>query len=231
MSALRLREEWLREVALAMVPHVEKAAGKKMPPFRVSCGFPSKGGVKSAKGWTRGQCWAPEVSGDGHAEIFINPGLGEAALVGAILCHELMHACAGLAAGHGPVFQAAMRKLGHEKPFTSANPTPEYHEWAQPIIDAAGKYPHAELRVGYELSPGEMALLLAGLPKGVDPLAPIGSPKKQVARMVKCKCPKCGYVVRTARKWLEQIGPPHCPDHGAMESGGEPLSPITAMEP
>lgn len=26
----------------------------------------------------------------------------------------------------------------------------------------------------------------------------------------------CAYTVRLTRKWLEDVGPPHCPDHGEM---------------
>jgi hypothetical protein len=33
--------------------------------------------------------------------------------------------------------------------------------------------------------------------------------KKQTTRMVKCQCDKCGYVVRTSRRWLT-IGRPRC---------------------
>lgn len=41
-------------------------------------------------------------------------------------------------------------------------------------------------------------------------------PRKQANRHVKCACLTCGYVARTARKWLDQVGPPHCPQHGPM---------------
>lgn len=40
---------------------------------------------------------------------------------------------------------------------------------------------------------------------------------KQSARLIKCVCPECGYIARTTRKWLDERGPPHCPDHGPME--------------
>lgn len=45
-------------------------------------------------------------------------------------------------------------------------------------------------------------------------------PKKQSARMMKCECTECGYLVRTAKKWLDEKGPPHCPDHGCMKADG-----------
>jgi hypothetical protein len=59
------------------------------------------------------------------------------------------------------------------------------------------------------------ALTLGEYPHAaMDPDAKNGR-KKQSTRMIKCECPACGYVVRTARKWLE-IGPPKCPKHGDL---------------
>jgi hypothetical protein len=34
--------------------------------------------------------------------------------------------------------------------------------------------------------------------------------------MIKCECETCGYIVRTARRWIEEMGAPHCPAHGPM---------------
>lgn len=39
---------------------------------------------------------------------------------------------------------------------------------------------------------------------------------KAGTRMLKCECPKCGYVVRTTQKWVD-IGLPQCPDGDEME--------------
>lgn len=66
-----------------------------------------------------------------------------------------------------------------------------------PILDAAGPLPHARLDTA-----GEMT-----------------APKKQTTRLLKCECAECGYTVRTARKWLEQVGAPLCPieGHGPMQ--------------
>lgn len=40
--------------------------------------------------------------------------------------------------------------------------------------------------------------------------------KKDHARMLKCECPKCGYIARTSRRWIRDVGTPCCPDHGSM---------------
>ena len=34
--------------------------------------------------------------------------------------------------------------------------------------------------------------------------------KLLATRLVKCECRKCGYVVRTARKWIALFGVPRC---------------------
>lgn len=39
-------------------------------------------------------------------------------------------------------------------------------------------------------------------------------------RNIKLCCPRCGYVARTTRKWLEAMGPAHCPVHGVMAVEG-----------
>ncbi|CAA7614392.1 hypothetical protein MTBLM5_130061 [Magnetospirillum sp. LM-5] len=46
------------------------------------------------------------------------------------------------------------------------------------------------------------------------------SGKPDYNRNVKLACRCCGYIARTSRKWLDQAGPPHCPDHGPMEVVG-----------
>lgn len=189
MSDLKLREDWLRKLGVAMAPHIEKACGKALPKWRVSCGFPSSGGRKGGKKWTRGECWDARASADEHAEIFINPGIDDADTVAAILAHELIHACLGAEAGHKRPFQIAAAKIGHEKPFTSANPTDAFWAWARALVSAAGDYPHKELRTA----------------------RPIGAKKTQKGRNLKAHCEACGYTVRLARKWIEEAGAPICP--------------------
>jgi hypothetical protein len=36
--------------------------------------------------------------------------------------------------------------------------------------------------------------------------------KKQTTFLIKCHCEKCGYTVRTTARWLDQFGPPICPN-------------------
>ena len=67
-------------------------------------------------------------------------------------------------------------------------------EW----LEGGVPYPHSKLNVTLETKP-------------------------QTTRMIKCECATCGFVVRTTRKWLDEVGAPHCPNDGEMEvdGGGE----------
>jgi hypothetical protein len=83
-------------------------------------------------------------------------------------------------------------KLGLEGKMTATIEGDAFKRLAQPILDAIGPYPRAELH------------------------AMTNGRKKQVARLIKRECPECGYVARVARQWLDDRGAPHCPTHGEM---------------
>jgi hypothetical protein len=185
---VQVREAWLLALAVEFMREIEDRCGLTFPPVRVTCGFPSKGGEMGRSTRVRGQCWSAEASEDRHAEIFISPVEAEAETVAAILAHELVHAALP-DAGHGKTFSKAMKALGHVKPFTTATPTDDFWEWVRPLLADAGPYPHA--------------MLVA--------MRPVAAPKKQANRMIKLCCPDCGYTVRTARKWIVEVGLPICP--------------------
>jgi len=195
MTITKTREEWLLNAARLIVPIIEGRAGVKFPPYRVSCSFPDKGGTK-AKGRVVGQCWSASASADGHAEILISPVDADAGEVIETLAHELIHAALPKA-GHGKPFSQAAKAIGFTKPWTSTPTTPEFWEWAKPIMESLPPYPHAKLNA----------------------VRAVAAPKPQKNRQIKCECGQCGYVARTSRKWLELSGPPICPTegHGQMQ--------------
>ena len=192
VPAIKLREDWLNQLAKAFMAHITATTDLTFPPVRVTCGFPSRGGEMGGKTRVRGQCWSADASEDKHAEIFISPVEADAETVAAILCHEVVHAALP-DAGHGKPFQRTMKALGQVAPYTSAIPTDEFWAWVRPLLAEVGDYPHA--------------VLLA--------MRPVAAPKKQVARMLKCTCMEddCGFTVRSARKWLKEVGFPICPKH------------------
>lgn len=191
--SIMIREQWLLKLAKLMAPFIEKRTGQPMPLYRVTCGFPSSGGMKGRKTRVRGQCWSAEASKDNHAEIFISPVEDEVDVVTAILAHEMIHATLPKA-GHSRTFQRSARLIGHKAPFTTATPTEEFWSWVRPLLAQLPEYPHGRLNA----------------------VAPVAARRPQKNRQIKCVCVKCGYIARASRSWIERTGPPHCPAHGAM---------------
>lgn len=155
-----------------------------LPPVRLGVGFTSKG----ARSKRVGECWTTKASDDGTAEIFIHPQMVEPLDVAAVVAHELIHAAIGHEAKHGPLFKRVAIGLGLEGKMTATEPGPLFVERVTPILAELGPYPHAALKFQGEASTGP----------------------KQTTRLLKVAC-TCGYTVRMARKWLDEVGPPTCP--------------------
>ena len=184
------RETWLNQIAVALLPTF-KGHGYEIPKVRLAVGFPSTG----RKGRRIGECWDSTASKDGVFEIMIRPDQDDPVEVAQILTHELCHAAVGIPAGHGPLFRKVARAMLLEGRLTATVAGAAFKAFIAPILDAVGPLPHKRLNLG-------------GVGTG---------PKKQSARMIKCTCPECGYLVRTTQKWLDDVGAPHCPEHGAMD--------------
>lgn len=189
------REQWLLLASELIRPLLKERAGLELHSYRVTCGWPSKGGRGSRKR-VLGEAWHHTASSDGTAEVFITPLEDDPRRVLAILAHELIHTCLPAGTGHGAPFVAAARTLGFAAPFTQLNPTDELWAWADKIIAALPAYPHARILDGQAE----------------------GAPKKQGTRMIKATCERetpegelCGYTVRLTRKWIDEVGPPICP--------------------
>jgi hypothetical protein len=188
------REAWLHAVANGM-REAFKQHGYPIPEkVRLTCGFPSVRAV-AARNRRIGECWSSSNSADEHHEILISPVIADSMRVAGILCHELIHAAVGLDKGHKGPFRKLAIALGLEGKMTSTTEGPAFIRLATPILDAAGPYPHAGLAA---MSNGR---------------------KKQTTRLIKCECEECGYIARVAQKWLDDAGPPHCPQHGEMTAG------------
>ena len=177
------REDWLNEVA----KHLEKICLPQLAEktYRVSIGFPSTGRA----GKRIGECWGTASSKDGVNEIFVHPGLDDAAEVVAILAHELCHVVAGCEAGHGPAFRRVATGIGLVGKMTATAAGDALKSRIADILQAVGPLPHAALNAAVQA----------------------GGKKKQSTRMIKVACPDCGYTVRVTRKWLDAAGAPICP--------------------
>lgn len=185
------REQWLMS-AVELTKPLFESHGYKVPQIRVACGWPSKGGL-AAKKRTIGQCWPTTAASDAIGQIFISPFLGEPTDseqgVLATLVHEVCHAVVGCKEKHNKVFGKCARCVGLEGKLTATVAGDPLLEQMTKWAKILGPYPHGTLDRAQ--SPD----------------------KKQSTRLIKCECPECGYVCRTTRKWLEEVGAPWCPAH------------------
>jgi hypothetical protein len=85
---------------------------------------------------------------------------------------------------------------GNTGKLTATVPGERFVQVVTPILAEVGSFPHAPLD-------------WAGWRSG---------PKKQTGRLLKVECGECGLVVRQTRKWFEEVGPAHCPEHGGCKS-------------
>lgn len=182
------REAWL-QAAVEKVRPLFLGHGYKIPEVNISVGWPSSGGLGTKKK-TIGQCWFGSTTADGKPQLFISPLLDdvfEPQGVMATLIHEVCHVAAGPDAKHGPAFVKVARKMGLEGKPTATNADEVMVEKIKQIVADLGPFPHSKI------VPTE------------------NSPKKQGTRMKKCECGDCGYVARTVKKWIEEVGAPICP--------------------
>ena len=198
------RESFINALATGMLPLFHSNGATYPARVRYTCGWPSKGAGSRRK--ALGQCFDPSASKDNHFEISISPAVDDPMDVAHVLAHELCHACVGLDAGHKGAFRKLALAIGLEGKMTATTPSESFKQFAQPILDRLGPYPHAELDYS--------------------------SVKKQTTRMIKVECWYCrdasehgkGYTVRVSAKWLEAGGPPICPIHNHVMDIDAPIT-------
>jgi len=208
-NAFKHREAWLQELIAFLRPLFIPLGCSVPENMRITCGLPSRRAF--AKHPVIGECWSYTASRDGCFEIMISPRLDQPLPVANVTIHELIHATVGLECGHRGAFAAVARGLGLEGPLTATVPGDELRRRLAPILEALGPYPHAALVPGGWPADGR-----SERPAGRRPEYPSSGPPKQGTRLLKCQCANCGYVARVTRMWIEKIGRPHCPHHGAM---------------
>lgn len=190
MSAEANREQWLHQATEWFRPWFESAGAKIPQTVRVSVGFPSRGAV-SAKSRTLGQCWDATASADGVHQVFVSPVLEDTTRAAATLAHELVHAAVGTSEGHKGAFKRIAKAIGLEGKMKSTHAGEKLTAAIVAMAEEIGPFPHA-------------------------PLTPTVGVKKQSTRMVKAEC-ECGMVVRTTRKWIDEVGLPQCRCGGSFE--------------
>jgi len=186
-----LREEWLVQLAERLEIIFSKH-GATLPKYRVTCGFPSKGGLSKLR--TLGQCWSDRASADDTHELIISMTLDEPMRIAGVLAHEMVHASVGVQHGHKGPFRKLALAIGLTGKMTATEESEAFKQRLSPILAELGDYPHAKLDASNR--------------------------KKQSTRLIKTECPRCGYTARVARKWLD-VGAPVCPtDHVELEEPG-----------
>ena len=181
MTEHKTREAWFKAAAVAIEARVFKPAGYELPRVRIGCGWPTGNRAKAI-----GQCFGAESSDDKTYEIFISPKSYDPLVILGTITHELSHTIAGVKAAHKKPFIKIMRAIGMLAPFTQSVVSDDLRPVLDGIVTKLGPYPHAAL--GIKKKDGQ---------KG--------------SRLLKVECPRCGYVARVTRKWIEEVGPPVCP--------------------
>jgi hypothetical protein len=191
------RESWLRSATAGLRPYFASCGFPVPENIRFAIAFPSTG----RRGARIGECWHSSMSDDGNYEIIIRADIADPVEVVGVLVHELIHAALPADAGHGKLYRKAALKIGLEGKMRHALPNQLLRPRLVEIAESLGALPHARLNFerGRENRPADQ-------------------PKKQKARLLKaaCKGALCGYTVRITAKWVDDVGEPLCPRHGAM---------------
>jgi len=192
------RESWLRSASNELRPYFESVGYTLPNNIRFAIAFPSTG----RRGARIGECWHSDTSEDGNFEIIIRSDQADPLDVLGVLVHELVHVVVPIDAGHGKPYRDAALKIGLTGKMRQAMPGPLLHDRLKELAAQLGPLPHARLNID----------------RGRDNKGPADRPKKQGTRMLKAECAdeSCSFVVRVASTPAREIGPPHCPKHGAM---------------
>lgn len=186
------REVWLINLAERLNAVLFK--NNPLVNYRITCGWPS-GRALSAKNRTVGQCFDPACSDDKTTELIVSMCIDDPMRVADILAHEMVHGIVGTEHGHKGPFRKLALEIGLTGKMTATTAGEAFKQSVAPILESLGPYPHAKLDHTNR--------------------------KKQTTRLIKCECEECGYNVRITRKWLEEVGAPHCPIHGEMITSGQ----------
>jgi hypothetical protein len=196
------REAWMLAAITEMTPWFE-ALDVKVPPLRVSIGWP---GGRGSKAGVVGECWHPGAVTDHVPAIFVSPIQRDPKDILETILHEMVHGVGMV--DHQSKFAKVASKLGMIAPWTSTPSSPELIERLADLALKLGPFDHSAVNRGQGLL-------------GTDP----ERPPVQGTRMLKCVCEVCGYTARTTRMWLDLSGAPLCPAHNVqmVEASKSPI--------
>jgi len=175
------REQWLTSVGGLLNAQVFQPVGYEASDFRISVGFPIKGGRPTLSGKVSiGECHSPQSSADNKAQVFISPILCDPIKVIETVAHEMVHVIAGNECGHKGPFKRLAVSIGLTGKMTQTTAGPVLLEKIQAIINEMPEYPHGELTPD--------------------------TANRKGSRLVKIVCPACDNVARQARKTFDTYG-------------------------
>lgn len=179
------REQWLTRAASLLAPALRDAGAEVTVPVRLACGWPSRSPLSRSQRRI-GECWVPEASSDGVAEVFVSPLIDDTTQVLGVVAHELIHA-SGIN-GHRRDFARVATALDLEGKPTSTVAGEAFKRRFSGVLTKLGDYPHAKMTPGYREKP-------------------------QGTRLIKAVCPECTppYIVRLSQATINR-GLPICGD-------------------
>lgn len=182
----KTREEWLLAAVELFRPWFDVCRNPLPPKVYVSVGFAHNKAME-----TLGVCYK-DANIDKPSHVFISPTLNDDHQVLSTLLHELCHAVLPPEVQHGNEFAELAGSLGLTAPWRSTGTSDALLERIKEVSSKLGKYPHAQL-------------------------VPYQKPKQERKKSVlKVKCSECEYEARVNKKFLDEKGPPLCPDHNSM---------------
>ena len=202
------RESWLH-AATSELRSYFAGVGYPLPDkIRFAIAFTSTG----RRGNRKSESWHASSSADNTYEIFIRADIAAPVDVLAFLVKELVHTALPDGAGHGREFREAALKIGLLPPMREARPAPHLIERLEKLATQLGPLPHDQLRLTDEPL------------TAINPAAPfsraisLNGHRTQSSRLLRavCEAPACSFLVRVTAEKVREIGPPHCPKHGAM---------------
>lgn len=192
------REAWLTTAGQILMAELVAPHGAigEVPAWAVTCSFPTARAL-SASNRRLGECWDKQACSDGVHHLFITPLLtdpvgGDGMGVLPTLVHELVHVVTW-GEGHKGRFRQVAKAVGLEGKMTATNAGAALCEKLTEVASRLGPYPQGQLSPTFKRTP-------------------------QRTRMVKVEAIYCcGYVCRTTRKWLDEVGTPRCSHGSPME--------------
>lgn len=161
--------------------------GFPLPPIEARTGFSSSG--------RRTRNIAESWSQDGGKSfvIFVRPDHNDEFEVAAAIAHQMCRISVWDKDDHGFLFRHLAVSIGLRGRKSESPPGNLFRELVGPVLEQTGAMPSQAIEH-----------------------ADVAQKTRQTTRMVKVTCADCGYIARVSRKWLNEVGPPLCPQHGKM---------------